>query len=452
MSVLIKALAAAENNKQKIQAGKPAIDDFALTLPSNDFTNIRLSLEEEAGLTFAAPSANNYAALEKPIKTSDKALSTSAASSSNPKEPSDIKQKAAARAFVANHSSKTPTSRLVFALLGVAGILMIWLGIQGYALIKSATSPDILVIKPKLSPQSSEELIAETAAENASQDAATQASNDEVINDATISNKINVANIATKLNNKHTIAPTNNSTAKTSNISPLPELVVTKKTQSIKLANSHDVSMPTGEIAQNQSPIKLVSKQPSSVVDPTLQAAYQAFIRGDNPVAQQQYRQVLQQDVRNIDALLGMAAIAQRQNRDADAMGWYQKVLELEPRNPMAQIAVANQQLGTDAIGTESRIKSMIARQPDAGILHAALGNLYAGQNEWASAQEAYFNASRYAPNNADYAFNMAISLDQLGKSNLALNQYQRALDLLNKSGASSPDKSTLEARIAALK
>ena len=179
--------------------------------------------------------------------------------------------------------------------------------------------------------------------------------------------------------------------------------------------------------------------------------AYEPFNRGEDASAQQQYRQVLQHDVRNVDALLGMAAIAQRQGRDADAVGWYQKVLDIEPRNTIAQSAIVSPQVNNDAVGAESRIKNMLAQQPEAANLHAALGNLYAEQNQWASAQGAYFDASRFAPSNADYAFNLAISLDQLGKSALALKQYQRALELLNQSGSTSPDRATLEARVQAL-
>jgi uncharacterized protein HemY len=104
-----------------------------------------------------------------------------------------------------------------------------------------------------------------------------------------------------------------------------------------------------------------------------------------------------------------------------------------------------------DGVGAESKIKNMLARQPEAAHLHAALGNLHAAHNQWASAQSAYFNASQYAPISADYAFNLAISLEHLGKPKLALVQYQRALDLLNITGATSPDRAQLEARIRAL-
>jgi len=243
------------------------------------------------------------------------------------------------------------------------------------------------------------------------------------------------------------------------------ERALTKKTlnqpsENVQQSNNNNTENVDDEVQSQglsqgtakRAPIKLVSRTPVAGVDPTLLAAYEAFSRGEDANAQQQYRQVLQRDVRNVDALLGMAAIAQRQVRDADAVGWYQKVLEIEPRNTIAQSAIASLQVNADVVGTESRIKNMLAQQPEAANLHAALGNLYADQKQWAMAQEAYFNASRFAPSSADYAFNLAISLDQLGKSNLALAQYQRALDLLNSSGALSPDRAQLEARINALR
>jgi Tfp pilus assembly protein PilF len=220
----------------------------------------------------------------------------------------------------------------------------------------------------------------------------------------------------------------------------------TRKPQKVDEANLRD-----DQASDSKQPLKLVSKTPVAGVDPTLLAAYEAFNRGDDTSAQQKYCQVLQKDVRNIDALLGMAAIAQRQDRNMDAIGWYRKVTEIEPRNSIAQSAMADLEVSVDGVAAESKIKSMLARQPDAANLHAALGNLYAAQNQWASAQSAYFNASQYAPISADYAFNLAISLEHLGKPKLALVQYQRALELLNITGAGSPDRAQLEARVRAL-
>jgi len=130
------------------------------------------------------------------------------------------------------------------------------------------------------------------------------------------------------------------------------------------------------------------------------------------------------------------------------------KVLEIEPKNTIALSvmagAVSSPQANADVVGTESRFKSMLAQQPDAANVHAHWV-IYTQSKASGLQRKSLFYASRLAPDNADYAFNLAISLDQMGKSGLALKQYQRALELLNKSGGASPDRMQLEARIREL-
>lgn len=459
-----------------------------------------LSLEEETGFAAAKMAENNSAksraasnkvsakfdaphANNKAEAFNAAALASVAHAKSQAAAAQDSKQKAAANVFVANQSLKNTSSKSALILLGVAGALMVWLGLQGYHYIKEVTAPEVVVVRP--APQAMDnnavvsvdvpELpLAETQVLSESQNAV----------DGTAEE---MAHVNAKEDAKHNeaapkkLAQKNNAlTAEEEAINATDSLLVAEDVAKRSSANLAPVRLAknavknTGDATSdyaaqapaNRQALKLVSKTPAAGVDPTLLAAYQAFSRGEDAAAQQQYRQVLQRDVRNIDALLGMAAIAQRQGRDADAMGWYQKVLEIEPRNTIAQSAMTSIQVhgnstgsnsaegglaNVDAVGTESRIKSMLVQQPEAANLHAALGNLFAAQNQWPAAQEAYFNASRFAPANADYAFNLAISLDHLGKSGLALAQYQRALDLLNSSGATSPDRTQLEARIQAL-
>lgn len=222
--------------------------------------------------------------------------------------------------------------------------------------------------------------------------------------------------------------------------------------KSMLMASVTDTAPPN--VSKNllkNSPIKLISHMSTTAVDDSLLEAYQALNHREYIVAQQQYQQVLQGDMRNIDALLGMAVIAQQQGRDADAQAWDEKVLEVEPRNAIALSLMASYQANNDIIAEESKLKSMLAQQPEAASFHAALGNLYANQNQWQTSQEAFFNACRFAPNNADYAFNLAISLEHMAKYSLALEQYQRALKLLNLSGVASPDRAQLEVRVKAL-
>ncbi len=195
-------------------------------------------------------------------------------------------------------------------------------------------------------------------------------------------------------------------------------------------------------------PLQLTINRPSRRLHPTVMQAYQAYSEGDDTLAQQHYQQVLQEDGRNVDALLGMAAIAQHQGQAVDAAAWYQAVLDVAPKNSVALLASV---LMKDKTEAESRIKSLLVQLPDADYLHAALANLYAEQGLWPAAEEAYFNASRLAPDRADYAFNLAVSLDQMGKSQLALQQYRRALVLLKPSASDSLSKVAIELRMQQL-
>jgi len=72
----------------------------------------------------------------------------------------------------------------------------------------------------------------------------------------------------------------------------------------------------------------------------------------------------------------------------------------------------------------------MLAQQPGAAVLHFALGNVYAGQNRWSEAQQEYFKAYVAEPGNADFAFNLAISLEHLRQTKPAADYYRKALDL----------------------
>lgn len=227
-----------------------------------------------------------------------------------------------------------------------------------------------------------------------------------------------------------------------------PAVAEAKKPQQLK---SQEVVMGEPIPAPDAGAMQ-VTRNPVTVgVHPDLSAAYQAFNNGDDANAQYHYRKVLQSDVRNTDALLGMAAVASRQGRTQDATGWYAKVLEVDPRNTIAQSALASGYAQADPLGAESKIKNMLAQKPDAAHLHAALGNVYFERGDWPQAQQAYFQAYHHAPTNPDYAFNLAISLDHLGKSLLALQYYKQAQALLSQSGSGNIDQAQLEARILQL-
>jgi Flp pilus assembly protein TadD len=186
-------------------------------------------------------------------------------------------------------------------------------------------------------------------------------------------------------------------------------------------------------------------KMATDSVTPTLLNAYQAYQRGDYATAAQDYREVLGKDARNRDALLGLAAIAQQHGQDETALHYYRQLLIINPRDPAAQAALTA--YSPDAGDTESRLKLLLSEQPRSGALHFALGNFYAEQSSWGDAQQSYFNAHTLEPGNAQFTFNLAISLDHLGQRKLAAQYYQQALQL-DVSGNSGFDHAQAQQRL----
>lgn len=203
-------------------------------------------------------------------------------------------------------------------------------------------------------------------------------------------------------------------------------------------------------MASKSASIKMTKQQTTPGVNPVLMRAYEAYKAGNDNQAQQDYMQVLKRYGPNVDAMLGLGAIATRQERLADANGWYRKVLEVEPRNELAKSGLLNIQQGqADQLpANESNIKSMLATAPNDANLHATLGDLYANQQQWPAAQQAYFDAYRLNQS-AENAFNLGVSLDQLGKSTLALPYYREALHKAAQSNAIDPE--ALQARITSI-
>ena len=158
-------------------------------------------------------------------------------------------------------------------------------------------------------------------------------------------------------------------------------------------------------------------------------SAHDAYTAGDLPHAQMQYQQVLQSEPANLDALNGMGAIALQQGPPEQAEHFFRRALLLSPHDPVA-LAGLSQTRTPELQRAQTLLRASLAEQPDAVATRIALGDSLAGQQRWAEAQQAYFQAHALVPDDPDLAYNLAVSLDHLGQHRPAATYYRKALEL----------------------
>jgi Flp pilus assembly protein TadD len=198
------------------------------------------------------------------------------------------------------------------------------------------------------------------------------------------------------------------------------------------------------KIQVDQSAIAISRTKSVDKKDQLINTAYNEYNKGNFAVAVAAYQGVLKDMPENRDALLGMAAIAWRKGNIQNAYEYYLKVLRLYPKDTVAATGIISLQDYADPLRSESTIKLMLREQPDAAFLHFALGNNYASQSRWPEAQQAFFEAWRLQSDNPDYAYNLAVSLDQIGQAHPAMEYYRKALELADTTQVSFNTASVL--------
>ncbi len=409
MSLLIKALQKAEQSKESSTAERNPAAPASLSLeptPHHTPSAHDMSLAEEGGFT-------------EPKPTAPPAPTPSSAPIAATEHPAPEARAAAANVFNAKTDTVAdPGGRRAF-LLGLGGLLLLLLlGGGFYVYLETLQPPDVVVVRP---PQPIQPPPAPIAPPQPA--------------------------IAAAETPPHVV---------TTPAEPAPPAIAEKPATATPPTISAGVAPTSAQpekapAPENESVKVTRNRKTEPASNATATAAYQAFMAGDDATAGRLYRQLLQAEPRNVDALLGLAAVAARQNNMDDASRHYAHALELEPRNSVAQAGLIALMSQADPVAAESRLKSLLAQQPDAAYLHGALGGVYAEQNQWPSAQQSYFQAFRLDSSNAEHAFNLAVSLDQMAKPDLALDYYQRAFDLLPKQGGSI-DRAALESRINQLR
>ena len=178
-----------------------------------------------------------------------------------------------------------------------------------------------------------------------------------------------------------------------------------------------------------------------STIPAPLESAWNAYQRGDLAYAETQYRHMLTLDSRNRDALLGLAAIAASKGLKQEAASWYKRLLALNSQDQDAQSGL----LAIDPDALSERGEAQLLQQTGRADASLLLAQHYAARNRWHEAQEQYFRAFTQDPDNADLAFNLAVSLEHIGQPRQAAAYYRKALAL----GKGSFDRAAAESRLA---
>ncbi|MEO1766673.1 tetratricopeptide repeat protein [Thiobacter aerophilum] len=230
-----------------------------------------------------------------------------------------------------------------------------------------------------------------------------------------------------------------------------PLEVMVKPTPRASPAVSQEQAAPLQPPSAVGQPLIRPSTQ-GNVAEPSsdLAQAYALLEAGREAEAEAAYLKLQARHPDNPDVLLALAVIAQNRNENEQAARLYSRVLEKDPRNGYAQAALVALIGRGEPARAEARLRALIAERP-AAYLHYALGNLLAAQGRWHEAQQAYFEAQRLEPEVADYAFNLAVSLEHLGEARLAAEYYRRALRLAQQQGSAHFDPATTQAHLRQL-
>lgn len=186
---------------------------------------------------------------------------------------------------------------------------------------------------------------------------------------------------------------------------------------------------------QAESRLQIQRGTLNASVDVNVMRGYIALSQNQFSQAREAYSQVLTSNPTQRDALLGMSYAHEALGNTDQAISTLRRLVELYPRDSdgMSALYLIG---GGDLMAEETRFKQLLERSEHPAALHYTLGVIYFEQRRLGEAERAFSRASSLSPTQPDYAYNLALALDQLGRSRDAARQYAVALNLSNQTSA----------------
>jgi Flp pilus assembly protein TadD len=190
-----------------------------------------------------------------------------------------------------------------------------------------------------------------------------------------------------------------------------------------------------GALNQLETQPQIIRRQLNSMVDPEVMRGYKALQLNQFSQAREAYSLVLGRNPTQRDALLGIAYAHYALGDTTQAISTLRQLVNLYPRDSDA-ISALFLIAGGDLQEQETRIKQMLERSERPAGLHYALGVIYFEQSRFGEAERAFDRAFSMDPEQPDYAYNLAITLDRLGRLREASRLYVAALNLANQTSS----------------
>lgn len=169
-----------------------------------------------------------------------------------------------------------------------------------------------------------------------------------------------------------------------------------------------------------------------------LEQGYENLVAGREAVAAGYYSEALTAEPRNEMALFGLATTYQRMNQTDEARKLYGDLLKINPTHREALnnfMALISEEAPQEAI---VELEKLETENPNFSPIPAQLGIVYQRLGDNGMAIKKLIRALELSPENTSYKYNLAITLDAMGRRRDAAEMYMELIEDYNN-GANLP-------------
>ncbi len=161
-----------------------------------------------------------------------------------------------------------------------------------------------------------------------------------------------------------------------------------------------------------------------------LDRATAAHRAGNLGEAERLYLATLAAEPQNADALALLGALLDQKGDAAQAIGYIQHALRLDPQAALFHFYLGNAFMSSGDLGqAAASFREAIALQPNMPEAHYNLGNALRAMGAWEEAERAYAKTLQLAPRHAEARNNLALIYERDGRLADAVRELQQAVN-----------------------